>query len=85
VVEEGQTALELDYGGYRIRHIMYSKIKCLEFDTCLLLGVFKLVLGTGHDPDLVIEFNTARNYFEFEALADLVRRKMVDIERTLHG
>ena len=26
-VEEGQTALELDYGGYRIRHIMYSKIR----------------------------------------------------------
>ncbi|NCC77314.1 MAG: hypothetical protein EOM08_12870 [Clostridia bacterium] len=85
VVEEGQTALELDYGGYRIRHIMYSKIQCLEFDTCLLLGVFKLVLGTGNEPDLLIEFNTARNYYEFEALVDNVRRKMVENERALHA
>jgi hypothetical protein len=64
---------------------MYSKIQCLEFDTCLLLGVFKLVLGTSNEPDLLIEFNTARNYYEFEALVDIVRRKMVENERALHG
>jgi hypothetical protein len=81
IVEEGQTPLELEYGGYRIRHILYSKIRCLEFDTCLLLGVFKLIMGSGPEPDLVVEFNTAKYYYDFEALVDLIRRKMIGQER----
>lgn len=80
-VEEGQNDAHLEYGGYRIRHLMYSKIKCLDFNSCLLVGNLIVMTGSAREPDLVIEFNTSKYYREIENLVDIIRGKMIESER----
>ena len=81
-VEEAQEQLKLEYGGYRIRHVMYSKISSLDFDSCLLTGLLKIEIGSNL-PSLVIEFNTSRYYLEIEEMADLIRGQMIEYEYRL--
>ena len=84
IVEEGLGELNLEFGGYRARYVPYSKISCVEIDSCLLLGVFKLALGgTLKDPDFVIEFDTAQNFHEFDQIIKIIRSKMTAIERSI--
>lgn len=80
IVEEGLSAADIEYGGYRIRYIRYSKISCLELDTCLLLGLFKISVASGNTPDMVIEFDTAKYFYDFEALINVIRFKMRECE-----
>lgn len=80
VVEEGLNAADVEYGGYRIRYIRYSKISCLELDTCLLLGIFKVSVASGDTPDMLIEFDTAKYFYDFEALINVIRFKMRECE-----
>lgn len=78
VVEEGPSDFELDYGGYRIQHILYSKINILYFDSCLLRGVMKIVAGSNSDSILQIDFDTSKEYFEIEKFTAIVRQKMIE-------
>lgn len=79
-VEEGLNDVHLQYGGYRIRHVMYSKIKCLDFNARLLVGNLMVMTGATSEPDLLIKFNTAKYYREIENIVDIIRGKMIDFE-----
>jgi hypothetical protein len=57
-VEEGKEDLPVEAGGYRIRHILYPKIKCLDFNTCLLIGHLKV--STGWSANLTCRSNSIR-------------------------
>jgi hypothetical protein len=81
VVEEGMNDTHLEYGGYRIRHMMYSKIKSLDFNSCLLIGQLRAVTGSPSEPDLMVEFNTSKYYQEIATIVDIIRGKMVELER----
>ncbi|MDD2458154.1 MAG: hypothetical protein PHQ83_06590 [Eubacteriales bacterium] len=77
-VEEGKEDLPVEAGGYRIRHILYPKIKCLDFNTCLLIGHLKVSTGLVSEPDLLVEFNSAHFYNDFAALVETIRGKMIE-------
>ncbi|NCA98571.1 MAG: hypothetical protein EOM70_04245 [Clostridia bacterium] len=81
VIEEGPSDFELEYGGYRIQHILYSKINILSFDSCLLRGVLKIVAGSNSDSILQIDFDTSKDYFEIEKFTAVVRQKMIEKDR----
>lgn len=83
IVEEGLTNLNLEFGGYRARYIPYSKISCVEIDSCLLRGIFKISLGASNDPDIVFEFETTKNFRDFEAIIKIIRSKMTELEHHL--
>lgn len=78
-VEEGKEDLPVEAGGYRIRHILYPKIKCLDFNTCLLIGHLKVSTGLVSEPDLQVEFNTAHYYQDFASLVETIRIKMIEV------
>ena len=78
-VEEGKEDLPVEAGGYRIRHILYPKIKCLDFNTCLLIGHLKVSTGLVSEPDLQVEFNTAHYYQDFAFLVETIRSKMIEV------
>ena len=78
-VEEGKEDLPVEAGGYRIRHILYPKIKCLDFNTCLLIGHLKVSTGLVSEPDLQVEFNTAHFYNDFASLVETIRSKMIEV------
>ena len=78
-VEEGKEDLPVEAGGYRIRHILYPKIKCLDFNTCLLIGHLKVSTGLVSEPDLQVEFNTAHYYQDFASLVETIRSKMIEV------
>ena len=80
IVEEGIDNDNLDFGGYRIRYIMYSKINCLEIDTSLLLGIFKIAFGSCKEDDIIIEFDKTRDFKNFEMLNDILRNKIIECE-----
>lgn len=81
VVEEGPSDFELEYGGYRIQHILYSKINILYFDSCLLRGVMKIIAGSSSESILQINFDTSKNYFQIEKFTAVVRQKMIEVEK----
>ena len=81
VVEEGMNDTHLEYGGYRIRHMMYSKIKSLDFNSCLLIGQLRAVTGSPSEPDLMVEFNSSKYYQDIAAIVDIIRGKMIELER----
>ena len=82
IIEEGLSNKDLEHGGYRARYIPYSKIKCVELDSCLLLGIFKLIVGGSvNDPDILIEFDTAAYLKEFDNMVRIIRSKMTALER----
>ncbi len=78
-VEEGKEDLPVEAGGYRIRHILYPMIKCLDFNTCLLIGHLKVSTGLVSEPDLQVEFNTAHYYQDFASLVETIRSKMIEV------
>jgi hypothetical protein len=80
-VEDGLNDAQLEFGGYRIRHVMYSKIKCLDFNSCLLVGYLKVVTGSSNEPDLSIEFNSSKYYTQLDQFVYTIRGKMIDLER----
>ncbi len=80
-VDDGLNDQLLEYGGYRIRHVMYSQIKALDFNTCLLSGTLKIITGTGGETDLNIEFNTSKYYRDIEKFVSIIRDRMIENER----
>lgn len=83
IVQEGSTNLELEFGGYSAQYIPFSKISCVELDSCLLLGEFKLSLGALNNPDMFIEFDTSRHFKDFDEIISIIRGKMTELERHL--
>ena len=80
MVEEGIDSDNLEFGGYRIRHIRYSKINCLELDTSLLLGIFRITFGASKEEDILIEFDKTRDFKNFEILIGILRNKIIECE-----
>lgn len=78
IVEEGLEDYQLEAGGYRIRHIMYSQIKFIDFDTCLLVGRLKLMTGSTGDSDVQIAFNTSRYFNDIANAVTTIRAKMIE-------
>lgn len=72
LAEEGMMDENPDYGGYRMRYLPYSKITCLELDTSLLLGVFKISPDQCSTDHILLEFDKTRNLQDFEHLNQLI-------------
>jgi len=74
--EEGFKEIRDDYFGYKMKHIYYDKISAMELDMCLLQGYFK-VMTSSKEPEISVEFNTAKYYREFEEFVNQIRQKRV--------
>ena len=74
--EEGFKEIRDDYFGYKMKHIYYDKISAMELDMCLLQGYFK-VMTSSKEPEISVEFNTAKYYREFEKFVNQIRKKRV--------
>jgi hypothetical protein len=46
----------------------------MELDMCLLQGYFK-VMTSSKEPEISVEFNTAKYYREFEKFVNQIRKK----------
>ena len=75
--EEGFKEIRDDYFGYKMKHIYYDKISAMELDMCLLQGYFK-VMTSSKEPEISVEFNTAKYYREFEKFVNQIRKKRVE-------
>lgn len=80
LAEEGMEDENPDYGGYRMRYLPYSKITCLELDTSLLLGVFKISPEQCSSDRILLEFDKTRNLQQFENLNQLIHAQIVKAE-----
>jgi len=76
--EEGFKEISKNYYGYRMKHIYYDKISSLELDMCLLQGKFKTVANTSQNAEIDIDFNTAKNFQEFEKFVNSVRKMIIN-------
>ena len=74
--EEGFKEIRDDYFGYKMKHIYYDKISAMELDMCLLQGYFK-IMTSSKEPEISVEFNTAKYYREFEKFVNQIRKKRV--------
>jgi len=74
--EEGFKEIRDNYFGYKMKHIYYDKISAMELDMCLLQGYFK-VMTSSKEPEISVEFNTAKYYKEFEEFVNQIRKKRV--------
>ncbi|CCU80710.1 hypothetical protein HSACCH_02252 [Halanaerobium saccharolyticum subsp. saccharolyticum DSM 6643] len=74
--EEGFKEIRDDYFGYKMKHIYYDKISAMELDMCLLQGYFK-IMTSSKEPEISVEFNTAKYYREFEKFVNKIRKKRV--------
>ncbi|MGM0498920.1 MAG: hypothetical protein ACQERL_01780 [Bacillota bacterium] len=74
--EEGFKEIRDNYFGYRMKHIYYDKISAMELDMCLLQGYFK-VMTSSKEPEISVEFNTAKYYQEFESFVNSIRKKRI--------
>jgi len=75
--EEGFKEIRDNYFGYKMKHIYYDKISAMELDMCLLQGYFK-VMTSSKEPEISVEFNTAKYYREFEKFVNQIRKKRVE-------
>ena len=75
--EEGFKEIRDDYFGYKMKHIYYDKISAMELDMCLLQGYFK-IMTSSKEPEISVEFNTAKYYREFEKFVNQIRKKRVE-------
>lgn len=80
LAEEGMEDENPDYGGYRMRYLPYSKITCLELDTSLLLGVFKISPDQCSTDHILLEFDKTRNLQDFEQLNQLIHDQIIKVE-----
>lgn len=76
--EEGFKEITDNYYGYRMKHIYYDKISSLELDICLLQGEFKAVANSSENPEIMVDFNTAIYYAEFERFVETVRQNRIE-------
>jgi len=74
--EEGFKEIRDDYFGYKMKHIYYDKISAMELDICLLQGYFK-IMTSSKEPEISVEFNTAKYYQEFENFVNHIRKKRI--------
>lgn len=77
LIEEGMNEINTNYLGFKMKHIMYSKIASIELDICLLQGILKISFDSNSNTETTIEFNTSKYYRSFEEFIDVVRKKMV--------
>lgn len=75
--EEGFKEIRDNYFGYKMKHIYYDKISAMELDMCLLQGYFK-IMTSSKEPEISVEFNTAKYYREFEKFVNQIRKKRVE-------
>lgn len=79
--EEGFKEISDKYLGYKMKHIYYDKISAMELDMCLLQGYFKVTTASSDHPEIVVEFNTANYYQEFESLVKNLRKEKINYNR----
>lgn len=72
--EEGFKEISDKYLGYKMKQIYYDKISAMELDMCLLQGKFKVMTGDSEKAEIVVDFNTANYYKEFEGFVRSVRK-----------
>jgi hypothetical protein len=77
---EGFKEITENYYGYRMKHIYYDKISSLELDICLLQGEFKVVANSTENPEILVNFNAAIYYQEFEKFVESVRQKRIEYD-----
>lgn len=75
--EEGFKEISDKYLGYKMKHIYYDQISALELDLCLLNGNFKVITSSSNSPEIVVEFNTANYYQEFEKFVSFIRKQRI--------
>ncbi|RCW60287.1 hypothetical protein [Halanaerobium sp. ST460_2HS_T2] len=75
--EEGFKEISDKYLGYKMKHIYYDKISALELDLCLLQGKFEVITSSSIEPEIVVEFNTANYYQQFEEFVKIIRKERI--------
>lgn len=75
--EEGFEEISKNYLGYKLKHIYYDKISSFELDITLLKGKFKIYTVSSEVPEILIEFNAAEYYEQFERFVNSVRKKKI--------
>lgn len=76
--EEGFKEISDKYLGYKMKHIYYDKISAMELDMCLLQGYFKVTTASSEQPEIMINFNTANYYQEFESFVKNLRHEKIN-------
>lgn len=75
--KEGFEEISDSYLGYKIKHIYYDQISSFELDITLLKGQFKIFTVSSKRPELIVEFNTAEYFKEFEHFINSVRKMRI--------
>lgn len=78
LVEAGIEDTSREFGGYKVRYIPYKSICAVELDTCLLLGVFRIILNSGYESNVEINFLTSEYYKDFTNLIRIIKLKLVE-------
>jgi hypothetical protein len=76
IIEEGFKEISSDYYGYKIKDVYYNNISSIELDIALLKGEFKV--NTINNQDVLIKFETAEYYAEFEKFIEVIREKLIE-------
>ena len=77
-VEAGIADTSREFGGYKVRYIPYKSICAVELDTCLLLGVFRIILISGYESNVEISFLTSEYYEDFINLIRNIKPKLIE-------
>lgn len=78
LVEAGIEDTAREFGGYKVRYIPYKSISAVELDTCLLLGVFRIILNSGYESNVEISFLTSEYYKDFTNLIRIIKSKLIE-------
>jgi len=78
-IEEGDEELGVEIAGFKILHVLYSKISSVELDMCLLAGSFVIHTDFGNQTGIKIKFNTAQYQHEFARFLEVVRNQQIEI------
>jgi hypothetical protein len=75
-MKEGFKDISDNYRGYKLKRIYYHKIDSVELDICLLDGEFRII--TGGKINLIVKFNTAHYYEQFEEFMKIVHDNIME-------
>jgi hypothetical protein len=78
LAEAGTTDTSREFGGYKVRYIPYKSICSVELDTCLLLGIFRIILNSGYESNVEISFLTSEYYKDFKNLIQIIKLKLIE-------
>ena len=77
-IEEGDDEPGAEIAGFKIQHVLYSKISSVELDMCLLAGSFVIHTDFGNRTGIEIKFNTAQYQYEFARFLEVVRNQQIE-------